>query len=390
MPAFGQLSGQVLVRRDVIRQEREAVERRVASGVEDHDRREQHQVVDDVADAVAAEDVQHLLADDGRRAGGVGDRVGPGREQRDAEQEEGQDARHRDEGLSRVGRLGATEARDAVRDRLEAGQRRAAVGVGAQERDEREPHQDAGPLGAEVVVDEVLLHRQRDAIERSRDLLRHAEDDGGRHHQDVEVRREGEVAAGLLQPPQVAVDEDEDDAHRDQERVGRVAQPRERAGERGGAGRALHGDRHRVVDQQCDGRDLGDLRAEVVAGHHVRAAGRRVVLDDVHVAGGDEEEHAQDDEHDRHDEGERGEADVRRHLREDLLGAVRRGRDAVGRQDAECDPPVESLAAELFGHERLAEQDPLDPVAQGLGIHVGQVGVGRQNERTFGNLLIGF
>ena len=75
-----------------------------------------------------------------------------------------------------------------------------------------------------------------------------------------------------------------------------------------GAGRTLDRDRHGVVDEQRDGRDLGDLRPEVVARHDVGAAGRRVVLDDVHVAGGDEEEHADDDEHDRHDERERGDA----------------------------------------------------------------------------------
>ncbi len=33
--------------------------------------------------------------------------------------------------------------------------------------------------------------------------------------------------------------------------------------------------------RQRHGGDLGDLRTEVVAGHHVGAAGRRVVLDDV-------------------------------------------------------------------------------------------------------------
>ena len=36
-----------------------------------------------------------------------------------------------------------------------------------------------------------------------------------------------------------------------------------------------------------------------------------------------------------------------------------------GREDAERDGPVESLAAQLFGDERLSEEDPLDPVARG-------------------------
>ena len=62
-----------------------------------------------------------------------------------------------------------------------------------------------------------------------------------------------------------------------------------RSGQRSGAGRALHRDGHRVVDQQCHGGDLGDLRPEVVASHDVGAARLRVVPDDVEVGERDEE-----------------------------------------------------------------------------------------------------
>jgi hypothetical protein len=51
---------------------------------------------------------------------------------------------------------------------------------------------------------------------------------------------------------------------------------------------------------------------------------------------------------------------------------------------------MKALTAQLLGNERLSEQEPLEAVTQGLGIYVSQVGMGRQNQRTFGNLIIGF
>ena len=75
--SFGQLARQVLVRGDVVGEEGEPVEGRVAPGVEDHDRRHQRDVIDDVPQAVGAEDVEHLLAHDRGVAGVVGDRVRP-------------------------------------------------------------------------------------------------------------------------------------------------------------------------------------------------------------------------------------------------------------------------------------------------------------------------
>ena len=276
-----------------------------------------------------------------------------------------------------------------LRDRFESGQRRATIGVGAQQRDEGEAHQDAGAFGSEVVVDEVVLQRQRDAVQRAVDLLVDAEDDHRRHHQDVEVRREGEVTPGLLESTKVAVDEDQDDADGDQQWIGVRANGRQHARQDRGARRTLDRDRDRVINEERDGGDLGDLWPKVVARHDVGPTGGRVVLDDVHVTGRDEEEHAEDHEHDRHYQRERGDANERRHLGEDLLGAVGRGRDAVRRQDAEGDRAIEPFAAQLLGHERLSKEESLDPVAQGLGVDVGQIGVGRQQQRIFGNLVIG-
>ncbi len=229
------------------------------------------------------------------------------------------------------------------------------------------------------MVDEVSLQRQRDLVERAGDLLRDAEDDGRRHHQDVEVRREREVTSGLFQSAQVSVDEDQHDPHGDEQRIGRVAQAGDGARQDRGTGRALDRHGHRVVNEQCDGGDLSDLRSEVVARHDVRSAGRRVVLDDVHVGGRDEEQDAEDDEHNRHDEGERREANEGRHLREDLFGAVRGRGDTVRSEDAERDGPVESFPAQLFGDEGFSEKDSLDSIPEGLGIDVGDVGVRGQN-----------
>jgi len=49
MPSFRQLTRQVFIGRNVVREERETVEGRVAAGIEDQDRRQQHQVIDDVS-----------------------------------------------------------------------------------------------------------------------------------------------------------------------------------------------------------------------------------------------------------------------------------------------------------------------------------------------------
>ena len=106
--------------------------------------------------------------------------------------------------------------------------------------------------------------------------------------------------------------------------------------------------------------DAGDLRgeqAEVVAGDHVRAAGRRVLLDRLPV-GEDQEE--QDDEH---RDGDRRRTrlnaatpDGREQHAQDLLGGVGRRRDAVGREHGERGRDAEPLVLQLVGVERRPEQ----------------------------------
>ena len=138
-------------------------------------------------------------------------------------------------------------------------------------------------------------------------------------------------------------------------------------GQRGGAGRGLHGDRHRVVDEQRDGGDLRHLGAEVVARHHVGPAGLRVQLDHLEVRQGHEEEDAEDGQRDGHDQGEGGQPDVGHHLGQHLLGAVGRGRDAVRCQHPERHRPAQPFGGQLLGDQWRSEQLVLQPVAAALG-----------------------
>ena len=129
----------------------------------------------------------------------------------------------------------------------------------------------------------------------------------------------------------------------------------------------LHRDGHRVVDEQGDGGDLGDLRPEVVAGDDVGAAGLGVEPNDLEVRQRHEEQNAEDDERDRDDQAEGRQTDVGDHLGQHLLGAVGRGRDAVGRQDAERDGPAQAFRGQLLGHQRRPEEPVLHAIAPGLG-----------------------
>ena len=109
----------------------------------------------------------------------------------------------------------------------------------------------------------------------------------------------------------------------------------ERSGrrERRGAGRDGHGDGEDVVGEERDAGELRGQDAEVVARHHVRAARRRVGLDRLAVRQDQEPEHDEQGNRDRNDEHERGQADERQQVAQDLLGRVRRGRQIVGGED---------------------------------------------------------
>ncbi len=66
-------------------------------------------------------------------------------------------------------------------------------------------------------------------------------------------------------------------------------------------------------------------------------------------------------------ERERRDPDVLDQLDEHLLGPVRRGRDAVRRQHPHRHEAPEPLGGKLLADHWRAEQDVLDPVAEGLG-----------------------
>ena len=154
--------------------------------------------------------------------------------------------------------------------------------------------------------------------------------------------------------------------------IGRIhgVEHAERRRERGGAG----GDRHRhgehVVGEERDAGDLRGQQPEVVARHHVRAAGRRVGLDRLAVRQDQEEQDDEQRGRDRDDERERAETDDRDEHTQHLLGRVRRRREVVGREHRERGRLAEPLVLELLGVQRRAEQLVLQPVARAVGRHL--------------------
>ncbi len=298
--APGELLRQVLVLGDEAGEEGEAVEAGVPACVEDEHGRELDHVEEGPADPAAAEDVLDLLGDDGRRAEGVGNRVGPVGEERDTEHEERQDRAHHHQGLAGVDRGRLAEGADAVGDGLEAGERGTAVGERLQDDDERRAVEEPRPGGPDRHCARGVDRVDVEVPESLLDVADH-DHESEAHHE--EVRREREPLSGLADTSQVAEEKKQHD--RDGDLQLEMGEPREGAGERVGAGGGLHRDGHRVVDEQRHRGDLGHFRTEVVAGDHVGAAGLRVELDDVEVRQGDEEQHAEDGECDRYHEDER-------------------------------------------------------------------------------------
>ena len=209
MAAPGQLARQEAVAGHEARQVREAVEARVAAGVEDQHGGQLHDVEGEVAGRAGAEDGLGLLGHHRRRPDGVGDGVRPPGQQRDAEHQEGQRRAHGDERLAGVAGLGLAEAAHPVGDGLEPRERRPAVGEGAQQEDEGQPHQPAVAGRPDLPAVELVGGRQRDVVQRAERLLDEAEDDDGRQREDEEVGRDGEVAPGLADAAQVAVEQEE-------------------------------------------------------------------------------------------------------------------------------------------------------------------------------------
>ena len=126
-------------------------------------------------------------------------------------------------------------------------------------------------------------------------------DKPGDHHQrerdHVEIRGDGEDGSRLADAAQVAVQHDQHHGDGDGDRVRH--QPAKCRRQGGGACRRLHGDRHRVVDEQGHRGHLRDVWAEVVPSHHVGAAALRVHADDLDVRDHHEDHHREDRQRDR-------------------------------------------------------------------------------------------
>ena len=131
--------------------------------------------------------------------------------------------------------------------------------------------------------------------------------------------------------------------------------------------RRLHRHRHRVVDEQGDGRHLGNCRAEIVPGHHVGPTSPGVDHHHFPVGEGDEGEHQQQREGDGQDEGERGDPHDAHQLDQHLLGPVGRRGDGVGRQDTQGHEGPQPLVGELLADQGPAQEDLFYLVAQQFG-----------------------
>src|SRR5215467_3256027 len=132
------------------------------------------------------------------------------------------------------------------------------------------------------------------------DLADYADDDHQDHRSGEQVRGDREGLSRLLDPAQVAVAHDQDDA--DGDLKAELAERGECGHHRGGACGGLDGDSDDVVDEQRHRGDLGDLGPEVLPGHDVGTAGPDV--DHHHFAVGQHHEchHDKDDEGHRQDD----------------------------------------------------------------------------------------
>ena len=264
---------------------------------------------------------------------------------------------------------GGLKRADRVGDRLDAGQRRSAVGEGLRQHvDQPDADQALGAVPERVDRARVLAHHRQPAAEH---LAVQPDDDHRRHGNREQVGGQRERPARLADAAQVDVTHDQHGDHGDEDQDVRpdhrdVRQLRERGDDGGAARGGLHGDGHRVVDEQRHRRDLGDPRPEVLPGHDVGAAGPGVDGDDLAVGEHDQRDAGQHDQRHRQDQRERRQADHLDHLDQHLFGAVRGRRDAVAGEHAEGERPGQPLLGKLLVDERRAEKPPFERVAERL------------------------
>ena len=363
VPALEQPPGQERVAGHVAGQEREPVEAGVAAGVQDQHGRELEQQEHGVPDERAPEDELGLLRQHGGVAGGARRRVGPVGQPGDAGDQDAEDHALGHEHAAGVDALRPPERADGVGDRLDAGQRRAAVG----ERPEQD--EDHGPADQAVRTRaERIGAVQRVRVVR-RQVPHQVADQPDDDHQDdrtcEQVGRYREGPAGLLEAAQVPEAHEQHHADGDLDLV--RADRGEGGGDRGRARRGLHRHGHHVVDEQRDRAHLGDPRAEVLPRHHVRAARPDVDHDDLAVGQQHQHHDEQDDQRHGQEQGERGQADRGHQHDQDLLGAVGGGGDPVRRQHAERQRVGQPLFPEVLVDQRRPEQPALGGVPEGVG-----------------------
>ena len=296
------------------REAREVGERRVGRQEQDQHRHE----LDLVIEAAAAEDVARQLRDD-RLVGGGNDTEVVG-EVRDAEKERDEDDAEPGEDDTRVARFRRLEGGHAVRDGLDAGQRGAARGEGAQEQEEPD------------ALEPVRMRLVGRLAEEVEDGTRGAVGDEREQTEDEEVRRRREELPGL---PDAAQVDDGHDHHRRHAQHDAVAeQPRHRRGDGGDAGRDAHRHREHVIDQEGGAGDQRGVRPQVVLGDDVRPAAFGVGADRLTVRGHDDGDEGGDGDADRQRVGQRRRAGEDQH-EQDFLGGVRGGGERVGGEDGE-------------------------------------------------------
>jgi hypothetical protein len=196
-----------------------------------------------------------------------------------------------------------------------------------------------------------------------------AGDDHDDHRPGEQVGGRREDPARLPDAAQVAQahDADRDDGNDQQDLRADHRDGRQR-GERGHDGGAARGGLHRhrddIVDQQRDRRHLSHPGAEVLPGHHVRAARPGVHGHDLAVGQHHQQHAEQHQQRQRQHQREGGQPEERQQRVQDLLGAVRRRGETVTGQHAERERPGQPLVRQLLGDQRRSEHPALDLIPE--------------------------
>ena len=254
--------------------------------------------------------------------------------------------------LAALRACGRRNAGDAVRDRLDAGQRAAARGERAQEHDEAD-------AAGEPDMRRIGHVRRRPAEDEA---AHEADGDRGADRDDEAVRGQGEHEARLAHAAQVDEHEHDEHAEAQLDRVRRELG--HRRGDRQHAGGDRDGGGQHVVGRAATRPPRArPVCAEVLLRHDVRAAAVGVGEDRLPVREDDHDEQRRDDRRDRDDQAARG--DRRRDQHDEArLGRVGDGRERVRGEDRQRDPAREQLVLEAAHRHAAADERALDAAAR--------------------------